>query len=72
VVDAAPHPSEQMDRDANLDLIKKQLPLLKEEYREVIIMFINDLSLEEIADISGKSKGNVRFYCIEPKSSGKT
>jgi len=52
---------DRLDEEANLELIRRQLPQLKEEYREVIIMkFINDLSLEEIADISGKSKGNIR------------
>lgn len=52
---------EKIDQSANLDLIKSKLPLLKEEYRELIIMkFINDLSLEEMADITGKSKGNIR------------
>ena len=52
---------EKIDQSANLELIKSKLPLLKEEYRELIIMkFINDLSLEEIADITGKSKGNIR------------
>ncbi len=61
VVDEAQDPQEKMDNEANLELIKSKLPLLKEEYREVIIMkFINDLTLEEIADISGKTKGNVR------------
>jgi len=52
---------EIMDNTANLELIKSKLPLLKDEYREVIILkFINDLSLEEIADITGKTKGNIR------------
>ena len=61
VVDEAENPAERLDQESNLALIKKMLPLLKEEYREVIIMkFVNDLSLEEIADISGKSKGNIR------------
>jgi len=61
VIDESVNPAEKLDQNANLDLIKSKLPLLKEEYREVIIMkFINDLTLEEIADISGKSKGNVR------------
>ncbi len=51
----------KIDNAANFELIKSKLPLLKEEYREVIIMkFINDLSLEEMADISGKSRGNIR------------
>ena len=61
VVDEGQDPQEKMDNEANLSLIKSKLPLLKEEYREVIIMkFISDLSLEEIADISGKTKGNIR------------
>jgi len=52
---------EKIDNAANLELIKSKLPLLKEEYREVIILkFINDLSLEEIADVTGKSRGNIR------------
>ena len=61
VTDEAESPQERLDRAADLDLIKAKLPLLKEEYKEIIIMkFINDLSLEEIAEISEKSKGNVR------------
>ncbi|HEX7542897.1 MAG TPA: RNA polymerase sigma factor [Patescibacteria group bacterium] len=52
---------EKLDQAANFELIKSKLPLLKEEYRELIIMkFINDLSLEEMADITGKSRGNIR------------
>lgn len=58
--DVKPTP-DRLDEEADLELIRRQLPYLKEEYREVIVMkFINDLSLEEIADISGKSKGSVR------------
>ena len=61
VIDQAKSPEEKMDETANLELIKSKLPLLKEEYREIIIMkFVSDLSLDEIADISGKGKGNVR------------
>jgi len=61
VIDETENPSERLDQQSNLALIKRMLPLLKEEYREVIIMkFINDLSLDEIADISGKTKGNIR------------
>jgi RNA polymerase sigma-70 factor (ECF subfamily) len=52
---------DRLDQEADLELIRHQLPLLKEDYREVIIMkFVNDLSLEEMADITGKSKGNLR------------
>ena len=61
VIDETPETGARLDREADMELIRRQLPLLKEEYREVIIMkFINDLSLEEIADISGKSKGSLR------------
>ncbi len=61
VVDDTVDPQERIDTEANLEMIKSKLPLLKEEYREVIIMrFINDLTLEEIADISGKKMGNIR------------
>lgn len=61
VIDDAPSTTERLDQEANLELIKSKLSLLKEEYREIIIMkFINDLSLEEIAEISEKTKGNVR------------
>lgn len=52
---------ENIDQAADMKLIIDKLPLLKEEYREIIIMkFVSDLSLEEIADISAKTKGNVR------------
>lgn len=52
---------EKIDREADLELIKSKLPLLKEEYREIIVMkFVSDLSLEEIADVTGKKRGNVR------------
>jgi len=61
VADESQDQAGQADQAADLELIRKKLPLLKEEYREVIIMrFVNDLSLEEMADISGKNKGNIR------------
>ncbi|MFA5155698.1 MAG: RNA polymerase sigma factor [Patescibacteria group bacterium] len=61
VADESGDPDERLDQAANLALIRRLLPLMKEEYREVIIMkFINDLSIDEIADISEKSKGNIR------------
>ena len=43
------------------DLIAGKLKELKDEYREVIILsYINGLSITEIAQITGKSKGNIR------------
>ncbi len=51
----------RLDIKRDIEFIRSKLPLLKEEYREVIIMkFINELELEEISDITGKSKGNIR------------
>ena len=50
-----------MDKSSDLALIKSKLPLLKEEYREIIILkFVNDLNIEEISEVTGKTKGNVR------------
>lgn len=61
VVDEKQDLAQDIADKANLELIKSKLPLLKDEYREVIILkFVNDLDLSEIADITGKSKGNVR------------
>ncbi|MBN2884477.1 sigma-70 family RNA polymerase sigma factor [Patescibacteria group bacterium] len=61
IIDDKSGPDDNMDRSADLALIHKQLPLLKEEYREVIVLrFIDDLSLEEIAEVTGKGRGNVR------------
>jgi len=61
IIDENQNLESDLDRAADLALLRKQLPLLKEEYREVIILrFVNDLSLEEIADVTNKSRGNVR------------
>jgi len=43
------------------NVIEQKLPLLKEEYRDIIILrFINELTVSEIARILGKTAGNVR------------
>lgn len=61
VASEAEEPQDRLDKEAEIALIKKMLPRLKEEYREVIIMrFVNDLSLPEIAEVMDKTKGNVR------------
>lgn len=52
---------EKIDEDREMQIIKEKLPLLKEEYKDLIILrFINDLSLEEIADVTSKSRGSIR------------
>ena len=51
----------RIDIKRDVEIIRRKLPLLKEEYKEIIVMrFINELELEEIADITGKTKGNIR------------
>ena len=61
VIDESQDVISQINLNSDLELIKSKLPELKMEYREVIIMrFINDLTLEEIADVTGKNKSNVR------------
>jgi RNA polymerase sigma-70 factor (ECF subfamily) len=61
IIDQTGNISGEVDTKTDLELIKGKLPLLKEEYREVIILkYINDLEIEEIAEITGKSRGNIR------------
>ncbi len=50
-----------MDRASDIAKIKSKLPLLKEEYREIIVLkFVNDLEIDEISEVTGKTRGNVR------------
>jgi len=50
-----------MELKTDLLVLETRLPELKDEYREVIILrFINELSIREIAEILDKTKGNVR------------
>lgn len=51
----------EADKKADVRLLASKLPLLKDDYREALILrFINELSLEEVADVMGKSRGNIR------------
>ncbi len=50
----------EIDRDFDLDLIKRALNLLSEEQKNLIIWrYLDDMSIKEIAKISGKSKNAV-------------
>ncbi|MEK7557829.1 MAG: RNA polymerase sigma factor [Patescibacteria group bacterium] len=45
----------------DLTVVETRFPELKDEYREIIVLhFINELSIKEIAKILGKSNGNIR------------
>lgn len=60
VIDEKQDLSRSMEVKADLVVLESKLPQLKDEYREVIILrFINELSVKEIAGILDKSKGNV-------------
>ena len=51
----------QIEISDDIAIIEAQLQKLKDEYREIIILrFVNELSITEIANILNKSKGNVR------------
>lgn len=51
----------EVDEQISLDKIHKHLHNLKEEYREVIVLrYINELEIEEISVVTGKSKGSIR------------
>lgn len=51
----------KMETASDLENLEKKLGQLKEEYREVLVLrFINELSVKEIADALHKPKGNVR------------
>jgi len=61
VIDPRPNLEEISQKKSDLDLIKAGLANLKEEYQEAVILhYIEDLSIAEIADITGKSEGAMR------------
>lgn len=46
---------------SDMEMIKEGLGLLKDEYREIILLrFIDELSFAEISEVTGKTAGNVR------------
>lgn len=56
------NPAIQSGFDDRLAEIMKGLKFLKDEYREVIILrFLDDLSIKEIASVVNKSRGSVRI-----------
>lgn len=61
IVDEQPISGEAIDQNISVALIAGQLKKLKDEYREALILkFVNELSTAEIAEILGKTRGNVR------------
>lgn len=53
--------AKQAEIKIDFEILERQLQQLKSEYRGIIVMrYINQLSVAEIADILGKNKNNVR------------
>ncbi len=58
-------PGIDLEKEANTDLeiemVKKSLSSLKEDYKDVIILrYLDGFSTEEVAEVMGKSRGAVR------------
>ena len=52
---------EKLDRDEKLEKIKEALAKLPQDYQEVVILrFFEDLGVEEVSIIVGKSEENIR------------
>lgn len=61
IIDENQNLQANFESDHDLQTIKDKIFLLKDEYREVIILnYINGLSIAEIAQVMDKSKGNIR------------
>ena len=61
IIDEKPSAAKVMELKTDLLVLETKLPELKDEYREVIILrFVNELSIKEIAEIIDKPKGNTR------------
>ena len=61
IVDEAQDPIADLEKLENKVVIQKYLDKLKDEYREVLVLrYLNEMSITEIAEILNKNKGNVR------------
>ena len=61
IADYSQDMAKKVEISSDMELIRQKMNELKSEYREVIILkYINELSLKEIAEITGKSTGNAR------------
>lgn len=55
-----PIQAKQIDQLIDAKLLKKKLSSMEEPYREIIIhRYLNDLSIKEISQITGKSENNI-------------
>jgi RNA polymerase sigma-70 factor (ECF subfamily) len=60
-IDEAQDIHKQMEIATDFENISERMKLIKDEYREVILLrYVNELSFTEIAEILSKTKGNTR------------
>lgn len=51
----------EVSTQIDYELLSQKMMKIKNEYREIVVMrYINELSLDEIAEITGKKKMNIR------------
>ncbi len=56
----SPSTAENFDKDIDINLVKKYLNELPNDYKQILIhRFIDDLSIKEIKEITGKSMTNI-------------
>lgn len=61
VIDEAQDQAARLALRQDMEAVQEKLGQLKDEYREVLVMrYLNEMSHSEIAEILGKSRGNVR------------
>ncbi|PKM91646.1 hypothetical protein CVU82_00335 [Candidatus Falkowbacteria bacterium HGW-Falkowbacteria-1] len=61
VIDENQDVKSNISTQIDYEILSEKMMELKNEYREIVIMrYVNELSLEEIAQITGKKKINVR------------
>lgn len=69
VIDESHNIGKKLLLDEEMSNITDKLSLLKDEYREAIILrYIDELSINEIAIILNKSRGNARVLCFRALS----
>jgi RNA polymerase sigma-70 factor (ECF subfamily) len=61
ITDPRKNPLEEIQLNSDIEEVKKALQNLKDEYREVIVLkYVEEMSIGEIANILGKTNGAVR------------
>jgi RNA polymerase sigma-70 factor (ECF subfamily) len=61
IIDEGQSPIRDIESSQDKEELMKYLDELKDEYREVLVMrYLNEMSITEIAEVLNKNKGNIR------------